>query len=211
MKLVLHVGCGPADISSMPSYFRDGSWQEIRFDIDAAVSPDIVGSILDMGILESGSFDALFSSHNIEHLLPHEVPVALGEFNRVLKGDGVLVVKCPDLESVAEAIVQKGAERLYMFRQRVPLLLWIYCTGTERPWLQVIFTWPTARHLLLRYCRTLCWLLVLLRFLLVEIRFTDCMLLHISKRFRKSRLIVIFSAVFSKLRLSRGLLVWLSR
>jgi len=115
MKLVLHVGCGPADISSMSSYFRDGSWQEIRFDIDAAVSPDIVGSILDMGILESGSFDALFSSHNIEHLLPHEVPVALGEFNRVLKGDGVLVVKCPDLESVAEAIVQKGAaETLYV-------------------------------------------------------------------------------------------------
>jgi predicted SAM-dependent methyltransferase len=38
-----------------------------------------------MKAVASESVDAIFSSHNIEHLYPHEVPVALAEFIRVLK------------------------------------------------------------------------------------------------------------------------------
>ena len=43
------------------------------------------------------SVDAVFSSHNIEHLYPHEVPLALKEFMRVLKPDGFVLMTCPDL------------------------------------------------------------------------------------------------------------------
>jgi hypothetical protein len=49
------------------------------------LNPDIVGTMTDMSAVADASVDALFSSHNIEHLYPHEVPVALAEF----RGNGV--------------------------------------------------------------------------------------------------------------------------
>jgi len=49
-------------------------------DIDQSVNPDIVGTMTDMSQVQGASVDALFSSHNIEHLYPHEVPVALADF-----------------------------------------------------------------------------------------------------------------------------------
>ena len=48
--------------------------------------------------------DALFSSHNIEHLYAHEVPIALAEFRRVLKSDGFVLITCPDLQSVCARV-----------------------------------------------------------------------------------------------------------
>jgi ubiquinone/menaquinone biosynthesis C-methylase UbiE len=57
-------------------------------------------------MIENGHVDAVFSSHNIEHLYPHEVPVALSEFKRVLADDGFTVITCPDLQSVCELVAQ---------------------------------------------------------------------------------------------------------
>jgi ubiquinone/menaquinone biosynthesis C-methylase UbiE len=63
----------------------------------------------DMSAVPSASVDAVYSSHNIEHLYPHEVPLALAEFRRVLRPQGFVVVTCPDLQSVCEAV---AADRL---------------------------------------------------------------------------------------------------
>jgi ubiquinone/menaquinone biosynthesis C-methylase UbiE len=52
------------------------------------------------------SFDALYSSHNIEHLYPHEVGVALEGFIRILKPDGFLVMTCPDLKSICQLVAE---------------------------------------------------------------------------------------------------------
>jgi ubiquinone/menaquinone biosynthesis C-methylase UbiE len=60
----------------------------------------------DMSAVKSATVDAIFSSHNIEHLYPHEVPVALAEFVRVLSDDGFAVITCPDLQSVCALIAQ---------------------------------------------------------------------------------------------------------
>jgi len=106
MPRVLHVGCGPQTLRGMPRFFQDGSWSEIRLDIDPAVKPDVIGSMTDMQAVESGSVQAVFSSHNIEHLFPHEVPIALGEFRRVLAGDGFALITCPDLQSVAQLVAE---------------------------------------------------------------------------------------------------------
>lgn len=106
MPLVLHVGCGLKDLSSMPAPFRDGSWREIKLDISAANRPDVIGSMTDMGEVASGSVDAVYSSHNIEHLHDHEVPVALAEFRRVLRDDGFALITCPDLQAVAALIAE---------------------------------------------------------------------------------------------------------
>ena len=113
MKTVLHVGCGPQKKSNINGFNND-NWKEIRFDIDKKVKPDIVGTLTDMKLVETNSVDAIYSSHNIEHVFPHEVPIVLKEFYRVLKDDGMVVLRCPDLQSACEAIVNdKLLEPLY--------------------------------------------------------------------------------------------------
>lgn len=106
MKTFLHIGCGPKRKDQTTRGFNNSGWQELRLDIDASVSPDIVGTMTDMSAVTDASVDAIFSSHNIEHLYPHEVPVALKEFLRVLKPDGFLVITCPDLQSVCALIAE---------------------------------------------------------------------------------------------------------
>ena len=113
MKTFLHVGCGFQNKTHLKGFDND-NWKEIRLDIDKNVNPDIVGTLTDMKSVEAGSVDAVYSSHNIEHIFPHEVPIALKEFYRVLKDDGIVVITCPDLQSVGEAIAQdKLFEMLY--------------------------------------------------------------------------------------------------
>jgi len=106
MKTFLHVGCGPKRKGQTTRGFNTPDWHEQRLDIDEAVQPDIVGTMLDMSAVPTESMDAIFSSHNIEHLYPHEVPLALQEFLRVLKPDGFLVLTCPDLQSVCALIAE---------------------------------------------------------------------------------------------------------
>jgi len=105
-RILLHVGCGPARKEHTGPGFQSDDWQEIRLDIDPNAHPDIVGTMLDMSAVASASVDAVFSSHNIEHLYPHEVPLALNEFRRVLKPGGFLVLTCPDLQSVCQLIAE---------------------------------------------------------------------------------------------------------
>lgn len=106
MKTFLHVGCGPAHKDRTTPGFNSPDWNELRFDIDKNVNPDIVGTMLDMSGVENASVDAVFSSHNIEHLYPHEVSIALAEFARVIKDDGFVVITCPDLQSVCALIAE---------------------------------------------------------------------------------------------------------
>lgn len=114
MKKFLHVGCGSAKREHTTKGFNDGTWQEIRLDIDPGCAPDVVGTITDMKSIESGSVDAVFSSHNIEHIYPHEVAPALKEFLRVLSDDGFVILTCPDLQSVCSAVANnKLLEPLY--------------------------------------------------------------------------------------------------
>lgn len=103
-KTVLHVGCGHKGLKDLPPPFRDSSWSEIRLDIDADVTPDMVGTITNMASVASGSVDAVFSSHNIEHVYWHEVPTVIAEFWRVLKPTGFALITCPDLQSLAQAL-----------------------------------------------------------------------------------------------------------
>lgn len=111
-QVFLHVGCGPLRQAQAGPGFRSPSlWRELRLDIDPAVQPDIIGSMTDMAAVPDDSIDAVYSAHNIEHLLPHEVPVALAEFRRVLKPDGFAVIACPDLQSLGEVIAQGDLER----------------------------------------------------------------------------------------------------
>ena len=94
MPSVLHVGCGH---NPLPAWFA--VFDEVRLDIDPSCEPDIIANMMSMG--EIGPFDALYCSHALEHLYPHEVPVALAEFRRVLAPNSPVVVFVPDLEGIS--------------------------------------------------------------------------------------------------------------
>jgi predicted SAM-dependent methyltransferase len=106
MPTFLHVGCGMLRKDRTTRGFAGPEWNETRLDIDPGVSPDVVGTMTDMSAVAAGSVQAVYSSHNIEHLYPHEVPVALAEFIRVLDDDGFAVITCPDLQSVCALVAQ---------------------------------------------------------------------------------------------------------
>jgi ubiquinone/menaquinone biosynthesis C-methylase UbiE len=115
MKTFLHVGCGPKHKDQTTQAFNSQDWKELRLDIDESVSPDIVGTMTDMSAVKDVSVDAIFSSHNIEHLYPHEVTMALAEFKRVLKPKGFAIITCPDLQSVCKLVAEdKLTESAYI-------------------------------------------------------------------------------------------------
>lgn len=63
-----------------------------------------------MAPVATGSMDAVWSSHNLEHLHRHEVRPALAEFFRVLRPKGMLLLTLPDLQRVAELVANDGLE-----------------------------------------------------------------------------------------------------
>ena len=113
MKTLLNVGCGHSDISQIKGFDKD-YWKEIRLDIDQSVNPDILGSLTDMNLVNSGSIDAIYSAYNLDHIYAHEIPSVLKEFKRVLSEDGIAIVRCPDIQTICEVIAQdKLLEPLY--------------------------------------------------------------------------------------------------
>lgn len=115
----MHVGCSRA---SLPGYLTDV--HEVRLDIDPDVSPDIVADMSDLP--DIGPFDVIYSSHCLEHLLPHKVVPCLEGFKRVLKSGGYAMIFVPDLgglepteeilyESAAGTV--RAADLFYGFRQ----------------------------------------------------------------------------------------------
>ena len=107
MQTFLHVGCGQKRKDRTTSGFAKENWKELRFDINESHEPDYVGTITDMSAVETSSMDALYSSHNIEHVYAHEVPKALAEFKRVLRPDGFVIITCPDIQAIC-ALVAEG-------------------------------------------------------------------------------------------------------
>jgi len=82
------------------------TWLETTMDVDPGVKPDIIGSMTNLSAIPAASFDAVYSSHSIEHLYAHEVPVALASFRRILKPDGFALITCPDLQSICALIAE---------------------------------------------------------------------------------------------------------
>jgi SAM-dependent methyltransferase len=113
-KVFLHVGCGSPSPDKVHQRFRGPDWREVRLDIDPTVRPDIVASIVDLEPVDSTSVDAVWSSHNLEHVFAHEVPAVLASFLRVLRPGGTALITLPDLQAVAKQIaVGKLEDTLY--------------------------------------------------------------------------------------------------
>jgi len=168
-KKVLHVGCGPYHPEALPPELRTEEWQEIRLDIDLRMKPDILGTITDLTAVKDNSVDAVYSSHNLEHIYDYEVPIALAEFKRVLKTGGLAWLVVPDMQSAAEWVVKGDMDDqpLYISPGGPVKALWMfYGAGTSIPGIPYMAhkTGFTASSLQNQ---------------LIKARFTD---LHISRR-----------------------------
>ena len=98
MRRVLNAGSGPPSNRQLHPLFTKGEWDEIRLDIDPQASAHLTGSIVDMStLIAAQSFDAVWSSHSLEHLYAHEVPRALSEFVRILKAGRIRLDQLPGL------------------------------------------------------------------------------------------------------------------
>lgn len=108
IKCVLPVGCGPSNVAPLDAtLFPPAQWQVIRLDMDPEANSKNLASNTDMCMVDSNSVERLFSSHNREHLYSYDVPLAIWEFNRVLKPTGIAVIRVADLHVIA-GIVSAG-------------------------------------------------------------------------------------------------------
>ncbi|WP_035640085.1 methyltransferase domain-containing protein, partial [Bradyrhizobium sp. ORS 375] len=69
LKRMLNAGSGPGTAHRIARLIAEKHWEEVRLDIDPEVKPDIVGSITELDAsFAAQSFDAVWSSHVLEHL-----------------------------------------------------------------------------------------------------------------------------------------------
>lgn len=108
-KKVLNIGAYKAKLEF--DYLND--YQEIRLDICEDANHHILGSITDMSSVPSKSVDLVWASHIIEHIFWHELPTAFAEIRRVLKDDGIGIITCPNLATVADYLKENINEVLY--------------------------------------------------------------------------------------------------
>jgi hypothetical protein len=88
-----------------------------------------------MRSLERAQFDAVYCSHNLEHYHRHDAIKVLDGFRHVLKDDGFVEIRVPDLQAVIERVVASGmdlADTLYESRSGpIAVLDVIYGLGRE--------------------------------------------------------------------------------
>lgn len=112
-KRLLHVGCGRKRLADLPAFFAAG-WRETRLDVDPGAKPDILASITRLDGVADGAVDAIWSSHNLEHVFAHEARLAAREMRRVLAPGGFAIVTCPDLTLALRIGAERGLDaRIY--------------------------------------------------------------------------------------------------
>lgn len=96
-RRVLNVG-GADKAIPIPAHY-DG-WEHVLLDIQPARGVDLVHDARRLTELPAATFDAVYCSHNLEHYYAHEVPLVLAGFHHVLKAEGFVEIRVPDIPAV---------------------------------------------------------------------------------------------------------------
>ncbi|MBF0451467.1 MAG: methyltransferase domain-containing protein [Candidatus Magnetomorum sp.] len=107
MKKVLNVG-GNSKAIALPKEYE--GWEHILLDIDATNHPDIIADARELTMYPSEIFDAVYCSHNLEHYYEHDAKKVLKGFYHVLKPDGFVHLKVPDMKAVLKIMVDNGMD-----------------------------------------------------------------------------------------------------
>lgn len=116
MKTVLNLGAGKTSLISQTLFFQ--GWNEVRVDI-AELQPHVVDDIRELRNIPSNFADAIWACHVVEHIHWHDQPRMFRNMMRVLKDDGIAVIRVPDLGSIADRIKDGLNEELYRIGKRI--------------------------------------------------------------------------------------------
>jgi Methyltransferase domain len=106
-KKVLNVG-GNSKAIAIPDYFN--GWEHLLLDIDPRGKPDILCDARKLTTLDAAQIDAVYCSHNLEHYYAHDVPRVLQGFLHVLKDDGFIDIRVPDMQAVMKMVLEKNLD-----------------------------------------------------------------------------------------------------
>lgn len=106
-KRVLNVG-GNSKKIAIPAVF-DG-WEHLLLDIDPRCAPDVLCDARELGDMPAGQYDAIYCSHNLEHYYRHDVKKVLAGFMHVLRGDGFVFIRVPDMMEVMRFLVEEKGD-----------------------------------------------------------------------------------------------------
>lgn len=107
MRKVLNVGGNNKSIA-LPEPFAE--FEHVLLDIDPTGNPDIVCDARELKKLPPAKFDAVYCSHNLEHYYKHDVKKVLAGFFYVLKRDGFVNIRVPDMAAVMRAFVERNLD-----------------------------------------------------------------------------------------------------
>ena len=104
MPTVLDVGSGPSS-RRLPPHYSD--WTRVRLDIDPKCKPDILLDARKLMELTPGMYDAVYCAHNLEHYHRHEAAKVAAGMRHVVKYEGFVEIRVPDIEAVVHAMTQQ--------------------------------------------------------------------------------------------------------
>jgi SAM-dependent methyltransferase len=107
MKKVLNVGGNSKDIPLPPQY---AGWDHVLLDIDPRDHPDVVCDARELTNLPGSSYDSVYCSHNLEHYFRHDAMKVLAGFSHVLKSDGFVYIRVPDIAEVMRTAVRNNLD-----------------------------------------------------------------------------------------------------
>ena len=94
MKLA-NIGCGTTIHEAWENY-------DFAPSLDGVMEINLLGKLH----LPDSAYEAVYSSHVLEHLPRSRLPAVLREFRRILRKGGILRVAVPDLEKIAELYLE---------------------------------------------------------------------------------------------------------
>jgi predicted SAM-dependent methyltransferase len=101
---VLYLGSGGDTTNPAPHLFPD--YEVVRLDVDENAKPDILLDMTKLTDLPAESFEGVASSHSLEHVSAHEVPVVLAGIKHVLRRSGQVSIRVPDVKKAAKILVE---------------------------------------------------------------------------------------------------------
>lgn len=107
IKQVINVGGGSKEIA-IPTIYNE--WTHVLLDIDAKGKPDVVCDARNLTSLPAASYDAVYCSHNLEHYHHHDVPKVLQGFLHLVKDDGFVHIRVPNIQQLMQVVVAKNLD-----------------------------------------------------------------------------------------------------
>jgi SAM-dependent methyltransferase len=107
MKKVLNVGGNNKQIL-LPQIYSE--YEHLLLDIDPRGEPDILCDARNLASFNETQFDAVYCSHNLEHYYRHDVTKVLQGFHNILKPNGFVQIKVPDIDAVMRSVIEKNLD-----------------------------------------------------------------------------------------------------